>query len=508
MGLLDRIRERAVAGEQSRLREEFSIGLLFGQSYSLRSSKVNYELARQLYRNEHDSYKLGAWPAKPVINTTAGFMGAPRFTHAAKDEEVQGVLDVGINTWKTKLLRLMRELARDGDSYARLSLEQSRFDRDDVDFAMSLIPPEWVEPTWDPITGELKECLIAYPIKQRVLDEGGKYVRTLADYKIIEILRPNERRLSTDGNAPEEVKRELAERELREATDNRWGFIPIVPFRNEGERQSLFGQSDLEPIEPFMKAYHDLMLFSIQGAKTIARPKVKIAVKNVKEFLSRNFTPEEVKEGKLSFQNRELFIAEQGDEIEFIVADTGLAGISTLLEFLFYCVVDISETPEFAFGTAVASSKASVSEQMPIFTRRIERKRGENEDPLAEYSSMFLAMAAQVGAFAKPDTYRTEVDWDEVTPKDDQTTATTIVTVIDAMLAGVEGGLVSLTAAIDFIKEFVPTMLPAETESAEPDEIERIKEGLAKLREIQDTQAGENTPEPPQLRPVPEPAEA
>jgi hypothetical protein len=100
---------------------------------------------------------------------------------------------------------------------------------------------------------------------------------------------------------------------------NPWGFVPVVHFRNEAEEEQLFGASDLEPVEPFMKAHHDTMIFAVQG-------------------------------------------------------------ITAPLELILYCIVDVSETPEFAFGTAVQSSKASVSEQMVPLARKIRRKRGQFEE--------------------------------------------------------------------------------------------------------------------------------
>src|SRR5690606_41856313 len=51
----------------------------------------SYKLARSLYDNAADDYKLGAWAPKPIINPVVGFMGVPRFR--SKDPEAQEVLD-------------------------------------------------------------------------------------------------------------------------------------------------------------------------------------------------------------------------------------------------------------------------------------------------------------------------------------------------------------------------------------------------------------------------------
>ena len=50
--------------------------------------------------------------------------------------------------------------------------------------------------------------------------------------------------------------------------ENPWGFIPIVQFSNERDPGSAFGKSELEVIEPFIKAYHDVMLHAIPVSYT------------------------------------------------------------------------------------------------------------------------------------------------------------------------------------------------------------------------------------------------
>ena len=82
---------KKAVGEISKLRQGIFgrfgslIGGRWNVPYVLNSSRVEYELARQLYHNTHDDYKLGAGFAKPIINTLAGFMGVPRFR--CQDEE-------------------------------------------------------------------------------------------------------------------------------------------------------------------------------------------------------------------------------------------------------------------------------------------------------------------------------------------------------------------------------------------------------------------------------------
>lgn len=459
-------------GEISVLRRNISWGFSFTIPYTLDSSRVDYKLARELYRNTADKYKLGAGFAKPIINTTAGFMGAPHFTHT--DPEADKALEEEMSRWVGKILRINRNTLRDGDVFARIARIPNRFNPNEETFGLLLIPPEWVTPIIDPLTGEWQELIIRHPVI--VHDKEGRKVN---EYSIIERITTRSREIEADSKAPVEV------RQKNRTEDNPWGFIPVVHFKNEAEENQLYGTSDLEAVEPFMKAYHDTMLFAVQGSKLFSRPKAKFSLKDVNKFLNDNFSEEEIKAGKLKFADKEIFLLQEGDDASFITADSGLAGITTLLKFIYFCIVDVSETPEFAFGTAVQSSKASVSEQMVPLSRKIRRKRGMFEEYYGELASMYLAMWSKVEN-VKLETYRVDVGWEELSPKNDAEVATTIKTLIEGLTTGIETGLLSIDAAAEFLREFVPSMLPWVDPDADDDERRRVAKSFSLIHRLQD----------------------
>lgn len=445
--------------------------------YTLDSSRVDYDLARALYANTDDRYKLGAGFARPVINTTAGFMGAPHFSHVGADPEADQELERAFSRWVGKLLRINRNALRDGDVFARLTVTGGRFDPNRNTIDLVLIPPEWVTPIPDPLNGGYLEVIIRTPVEIR--DENG---RLKHKYYVVETLTKDTRSVVVEGDAPQEVREQL---ERENDSGIKWGFIPIVHFKNEAEEHQLFGASDLEPIEPFMKVYHDVMMFAIQGAQMFSRPKVKFKLEDVDQFLENNFSREEIERGEIRFDKKELFLLQQGDEVEFITADPGLEGVTTLLKFLFMCIVDVSETPEFAFGTAVSSSKASVSEQMVPLARKIRRKRGLFEEPYGELASMYLAMWAQVNNRSL-ETYQVDVGWEEISPRNDKEVAETIATLVNGLTTAVESGLMSIDAAAEFLREFVPSMLPWLDQDADDDERRRVLRSMAMLHRMRD----------------------
>lgn len=459
-------------GEISVLRNTRALGFNFLPQYTLDSSRVDYELARQLYRNINDKYKLGAGFAKPIINTAAGFMGSPHFTHT--DPEADAALEEEMDRWVGKVLRVNRNTLRDGDVFARIARVPDKFNPREEIFNLILIPPERVTPIIDPLTGEYRELIIRHPVID--YDRDGK---EKSKYTIIERITLKSREIEADAKAPFEV------RQKNRTEENPWGFIPVVHFRNEAEENQLFGASDLEAVEPFMKAYHDTMLFAVQGSKLFSRPKAKFSLKDVNKFLQDNFSEEEIRAGKLKFADKEIFMLREGEDASFITADSGLQGITTLLKFIYFCIVDVSETPEFAFGTAVQSSKASVSEQMVPLARKIRRKRGMFEEPYGELASMYLAMSAKVEN-KKLETYRVSTGWEELSPKNDSEVANTIKTLVEGLTTGIEANLISIDAAAEFLREFVPSMLPWVAPDSDDDERRRVVKSISLMQRLKD----------------------
>jgi len=322
----------------------------------------------------------------------------------------------------------------------------------------------------NPLTGSYSKVIIKHIVP--VYDNKGNITRNA---EIIETITEKEIAIESTGGDYLEIEG---------IQENMWDLIPIIHFKNEAEVNQLFGVSELEAIEPFMKVYHDTMLFAVQGAKLFARPKVKFSLNSIQKFLEDNFDSNELKSGKLRFQDKEIFLLQEGEDVSFITADSGLSAITTLLEFIYYCIVDVSETPEFAFGTAVQSSKASVSEQMIPLARKIRRKRTMFEEYYQELIFTFLAMYSKINNI-KLDT-QIRIDWDEISPKNDLEIATTINNLVAGLVNGVNAGIISVRSASEFLKEYIPSMVNWTEEGADDSELKRIAMGYALRQRLED----------------------
>jgi hypothetical protein len=467
-------------GEISKLRQA-ATGL-FGQiliggnatvPYVLNSGKVDYELARQLYRNTHEDYKLGAGFAKPIINTLAGFMGCPRFTIA--DEDAQVVLDEYFNRWVSRAQRTHQLSLRDGDSYiylANLETDDALYPETDSRIEYIIIPPEQVA---DIEINPLNRQVLAYVLKSR-----HKWDQDTKEYTVTQRITKDSIETIVEGDAPEEV--------VSGTEPNKWGFIPIVHFKNEPEETEKYGTSELEAVEPYLKAYHDVMLQAIQGSKMHSTPRLKIKVKDVKRFFEDNFPEtlaaiERGESGSINLQGRELLLFGSEDDAEFIEARSATGDATALLQLIFYCIVDVSEIPEYCFGTHVPSSHASIKEQAPILVRRVARKREQVTESWQLLARMVLAMVSKATG-RRFETFETTITWDAVVERDKSEYATTLKTICEAIEIALTGGFISLDAAVDTLSEYLEAVRQYISDDEElPGERERlIKTALLRAR--------------------------
>jgi hypothetical protein len=416
--------------------------------YSLVTAKMNYTLTKELYYNTNKEYKLGAGFAKPVINTTVGFCGIPDVI--ADDDAAQDDLDSYIIKWSGLLLIAQRNCLRDGDSYIRfmkLKNDLVLFKGEETTLQAFLISPEYVTIIADVITGEAEKYIIKTPVDYT--DENNNHF----NFTVIETITKDQRMVSYSGtNVPATLTT------LQEA--NAWGFIPIIHFKNSAEPNEMYGRSELEVIEPFMKAYHDVFIQAMQSNKLHSNPKVRLKLSDVDGFLNHNFTKEQVAEskrtGKLDF-NKDIYLLNVNEDMGFVEVQSAIGSAEVLLKFLFYCIVDASQVPEFAFGTAVQSSKASVSEQLIPLEKKIAIKRLELQPLYQRLIRMILAMLSIANAKTFT-TYGCSFQWQDVSPADEVATSTILFNTVQALTMAVEGQIVSQEAATDFLADLIPTL--------------------------------------------------
>lgn len=468
-----RIRDRVkyvMTGEMSNMRKS-NVGF-FGRisgaitgRYQLDTSKVDYDISRALYDNTLDDYKLGSGFTRVIINNRASFMGVPKFI--SKDKVAQEILDDFYKENVTNAMRIILDFLRDGDCYVHVTTDRptewALYPERKSFVKLTFIDAKATDIEVHPITQEPVKYIVTHTVKWT--DDYGTEIS--AEIQQIHTVGFTETKVIS-GTPPPDVK------EGKEPTGKT--FIPIQHFKN-GYSNSLYGKSEIEPIEPYLKVYHDIMLHAMQGSKMHSTPKLGLYVKDVSKFIKANF-PSAKPNSDVDMTGREIFIFQPEEKAEFIEPKNPTGAAKDLLKLTFFNIVDASETPEFVFGVHTPSSLASVQEQMPILVRSIERKREQMTQAWQRLARMVLALSDN----PRVTSYATELVWENIDYRTNEQITKELVNVVTAITTAVAAELMSKEAAVDYLAQFIDTMKPYQPEDGEGEK-DRIDAMIAdKLR--------------------------
>jgi hypothetical protein len=346
----------------------------------------DYNLARALYQNTDESYNLGAGFARPIIDLVVEFMDLP--SASSDDDNRDNFLNECIHDyWAPKLQEVVRNACRDSKTIVRLRqpLLRNRLvtsaERDHC--FLEVYDPESVHIIYAPDDADMIEQVIVthfieFDETDPLLDPANNpnlgSVPTVKEHEIIEIISPDSFRYfdKTDNKW-------LTSWE----TSNPWGFVPVMEVWNEYDTTLSGGQSDLESVLPFLKAFHEVLLQGLNAHSYHSTPKLKFKVRDVGQFLANNFpdtidpvTRRPKSSSTINWKGREILFFTTEEDAEFIEAESVLSDTKVLLEFLIDCISIASDTPEWAFmRVESATSQGAMNAQTLPFEKRIGRKR-------------------------------------------------------------------------------------------------------------------------------------
>jgi hypothetical protein len=343
---------------------------------------VDYDLARSLYRNDNPLYNLGAGFVRPVIDLAVEYTGLPYVT--SDNGERDSWLNECIHDhWGADLLQVWRDSMRDSKTVVRF--RQPRLDnplfteQDRLHGRIECIPPEKVDIEYDPTDPDLVYRAVVthfIDMDERTDEEvqNGHPPRT-KEHEIIEVITAQ---MYTFYDKTDDVELESWR------TKNTWKFVPLWESFNEYDVALGGGQSDIEPILPFISAFHEVLLQSLASHKYHSTPKAKFVLKDVMTFLSNNF-PEVIdtdpqsprfgkikSDAKINWSGREIFFLNTEEDAGFVEATSVLGDSKTLMDFLIDCIAIAAETPKWALLKEETSDKTA---SVQPFEKKIERKR-------------------------------------------------------------------------------------------------------------------------------------
>ena len=370
---------------------------------------VNYDLARALYRNDTNDWQLGAGFVRPIIDLTTEYMGIPSVSGTPDDAFLNECIT---DYWKPQLQEMMRDCQRDSKVYIRYRqpnlLNPLVTEKDRTRGKIEVLPPESVELSFMPDDPDMVErAVLTHFIDFDARSEEEILAGTaprLETHELLEIITPA-KYTWFDKTSAEELS--------SWSMQNKWKFVPIWPAYNDYASDLGGGQSDIEPILPFIQAFHEVLNDTLAAHKYHSIPKAKFNVKNVENFMKNNWptlfdeTTGKLKAGaKVEWKGKEIMFFEPEEDGGFIEAQSVLGDSKTLLDFLLDCICVAAETPRWALLVEEKATPETDASVQP-FIKKIERKRTTFQDVIVIICKMCLAANKKI-----PNTPR--VAWPEV----------------------------------------------------------------------------------------------
>ena len=355
------------------------------------SSQVDYGFWDRLRHGLADGYSLGALFCKPLTQILASWVvggelklrlmkSSPIPPHlmaqpAATPEEVlsdpvaytNDLLHRFWNHVRSMMMRVVEDLYALGDQYLVVN----------PDTSITVMSPETAEINY---ADDDPETIVSYVFTVKTKDRTIKQTYT-KDERIVETTI---------------TSRSSTSRPTVERYPNLIGRIPVVHLSCDKSVNERYGRPVYYSLLALFARYDDLLSKALDGAELIGNPiPTFFGMKNINEVIDANEAQDQDtytdKDGNVAVRtvmrfdrNPVVFVGEGGD-FAFRGPDPMFPeAVRSMLKSLFYLILDHTRIPEFMWGGAIASSKASAEVQVPPFALYIEGRRLQLEGIAAD----------------------------------------------------------------------------------------------------------------------------
>ena len=337
----------------------------------------------------YDKLRLGLQPGyelatpfcRPIISNIVAWTLGDLFTITAEEDQLQSDANKFVQDHKSLIIGWMQDALALGDGYLFLNPLGS----------LTRLTPDVVEIGTDPSDADRIVKMTITTVS--VDDETTTDVWTLEGREIT--ISGGER------TAPEV-----------QTYSNPLGLIPVVHLAWNRQANEIYGRPVYEQLVTVFSRYHDLLHSTLRGVEIMGMPMPVISgVENLERAIEANKTSDttvRTEDGGAvtrpevdweQFRGQMLWLEGKAD-FNFRAPAPFASDSRTMLKLLFLLIVESVNIPEFVFGTAIASSKASAEAQMPAFTRVIQQWRIVLEQYLIQLMEVWLAVTAMSNAQA------------------------------------------------------------------------------------------------------------
>lgn len=398
-------------------------------------SRPDYQFWVKAYYCRAAGLELSGLFIRPLVNKIAAWSLGRAPNWKVENEATGQALTDWWNENHTHVLRSARAALRQGDSFIVVN----------ADLTLTLVPPDLVEPI-------VNEENFADIIGWRVTQVQQHPERTAEKMTIVDEYYTDRRIHRREKNAV------VVEETIY---PNLLGRLPIVHIANQPDDGETFGHAEAEALLDVLHRYGETFEAAIAGNVRQGRPTPVLSFDSVADlnaFWDANGTTETrtLPDGTddsstvLSIDLTEILTV-SGAQFEYKSPGSFSQDTERLLGLMFYLILEHTELPEFVFGNAIASSKASADTQMPIFVRFIEMRRGEMAGWLTEIAEIVLGYLSLTmpGVTTEPPS----LQWEKLDQQDGRLTLDTVVWAFEAGLIDEKTALLLSGLDVENIEE-------------------------------------------------------
>lgn len=442
--------------------------------------QVDYAFWDRARRGRARGLGLGGLFIKPLASKIASWTLGQLPKIRSENSTAQDLVSKWVGEHHAKLIEAYEEACALGDCYLLVN----------ADLSLTLLPPQVVMPI---LAKDDYSRVIGYRVTEVYQNPYTFSKMTIQnDYTATERVRT----VSVDADVVENGAYKRQTNTIKtERYKNLTGKIPIIPIAYDAGADERYGHPVAEALLHAMYRYDDVFEYAIAGNKRQGRPTPVISkmgdVDQIDKFWALFGKQEKYidADGDEQIQNVLDFDADHvltlgGDaEFDWVAPGSFTSDTQNLLELLFYLILQHSEIPEFVWGNAIASSKASAESQMPPFVRFIEKKQGQITRWLGAVLEVVVAIIRTYETGIR-EGEKVTIGWMPLTNADGALT-------LQAVQLGLDRGLIDMETALKLmplnIENPREVLMKAKAEEAErAEEYDRRQEALVMGRRRDD----------------------
>ena len=356
-------------------------------------TRSNYRWWSYFRRGLQPGYELSSALAQPIINIMVSWtISEEPFIKTGNDELDEFFADF-LNEQYNDLVRWFSDAAGLGDSYMLVN----------PDATIQLLSPETVEIKLWEASNEIESYMVRTRYEEITIED--EYFLDRREVTIIS----NEGRETT--TYPNPLMR-----------------FPIVHLAWGREANEVYGHPVYAPLFTNFKRYHDLLNKSLDGIELMGNPvPVAEGLEDPEGSRKANATGTEtttnlegdsIEDYVIDMDSKDMWWLGKGGVFKYASPGSFSGDARTMLKLLFLLAIEHCNIPEWAWGGAISSSKASVEAQTPAFIRTVEMWRRWFTPRLVEFLEIYYMTTQMMEPLPMVEVDEWEVDWSPIIAED------------------------------------------------------------------------------------------